>query len=289
MNGTIVHRSEPPHARLVPSGGSLAFESSYDAGLVAALKQRIPYTGRKWDAPSRRWLIDPRYARVAVELAQTYLGITMTIPALSASPRCNETRLVRLDYLGRAKDRGGESLAYGWADGSWSLVFPEDVLRTWFDAPRQPIQSQTLYQTLAIKQQSGPEEIRAAYRRMARQWHPDVCHEPDATEQFKRIQAAYDVLSDSLRRKKYDAGLYLEAQVAKASPLPSGVAVDRYTGEASYCPPYRCGWVLCDGTEQLGRFVVASILEWQEITDAHGRVMVTSWPRDGKTFETRWV
>ncbi len=60
------------------------------------------------------------------------------------------------------------------------------------------------YQTLGIKRAATPEEIKKAYRKLAKQYHPDVSKEKNAEEKFKEVQAAYDVLSDTEKRKLYD-------------------------------------------------------------------------------------
>ncbi|GAB2293634.1 hypothetical protein Dimus_027847 [Dionaea muscipula] len=60
------------------------------------------------------------------------------------------------------------------------------------------------YSTLGVSRSAGIKEIKAAYRKLARQYHPDVNKEPGATEKFKEISAAYEVLSDDKKRSLYD-------------------------------------------------------------------------------------
>lgn len=61
------------------------------------------------------------------------------------------------------------------------------------------------YATLGVPETAQPEEIRSAYRRLAREVHPDV--NPAGAERFYALAAAYDVLSDPVRRREYDAEL----------------------------------------------------------------------------------
>ena len=60
------------------------------------------------------------------------------------------------------------------------------------------------YQTLGVSRTASEKEIKSAYRRLARQYHPDVNKDPKATDRFKLINEAYEVLSDSKKRSKYD-------------------------------------------------------------------------------------
>ncbi len=60
------------------------------------------------------------------------------------------------------------------------------------------------YAVLGVKATATAEEIKKAYRRLARRYHPDTSDEPDASERFQEVQAAYEVLSDELRRAAYD-------------------------------------------------------------------------------------
>src|SRR5260370_25060203 len=60
------------------------------------------------------------------------------------------------------------------------------------------------YQTLGVSRTASEKEIKSAYRRLARQYHPDVNKDPKATDRFKVINEAYEVLSDAKKRTKYD-------------------------------------------------------------------------------------
>jgi len=60
------------------------------------------------------------------------------------------------------------------------------------------------YEILGVGRNANDDEIKAAFRRLARQYHPDVNKEPDAEEKFKEINEAYGVLSDSDKRARYD-------------------------------------------------------------------------------------
>ncbi len=60
------------------------------------------------------------------------------------------------------------------------------------------------YQTLGLQRAASAEDIRKAYRRLARKYHPDVSKEADALERFKQMQEAYEVLKDPKKRAAYD-------------------------------------------------------------------------------------
>jgi molecular chaperone DnaJ len=61
------------------------------------------------------------------------------------------------------------------------------------------------YETLGVSQDASQDEIKRAYRRLARQHHPDANqHDPEAEERFKEITRAYEVLSDPSKRQRYD-------------------------------------------------------------------------------------
>ena len=60
------------------------------------------------------------------------------------------------------------------------------------------------YEVLGVSRTAGKDEIKSAYRKLAREWHPDVNKSEHAEEQFKEINQAYEVLSDDEKRARYD-------------------------------------------------------------------------------------
>lgn len=60
------------------------------------------------------------------------------------------------------------------------------------------------YQVLGVERSASREEIQRAYRKLARKWHPDVNQGSEAESTFKRINEAYEVLSDEKKRTRYD-------------------------------------------------------------------------------------
>src|ERR671934_2482470 len=79
-----------------------------------------------------------------------------------------------------------------------------------------------LYESLGVSKGASQDEIKKAYRKLARRYHPDANPgDAGAEERFKEVQHAYDVLSDPEKRKQYD-----RFGAANGRPGPGGFRFD---------------------------------------------------------------
>jgi curved DNA-binding protein CbpA len=76
---------------------------------------------------------------------------------------------------------------------------------------------------------------------MAKRYHPDVNKDDDAAQMMQRINEAYEVLNNPMKRKKYDAGLVLVASL-KDNHIQGDRASDNI-----WRPPERCGFIMATG------------------------------------------
>lgn len=283
----------PQLIQCFPAGGDYALKFNFDKDLVNALKSAVPEGERAWHKSKYVWLISPEYIETAISALTAFPQVgAVPIPKFSKVIRPTIEKDFLLEYLGRVKDRGGKfgQSAYGSVNGEWSAEFPEKVLKKYFegleeeDSPLR-VSQQTAYQVLCVVERASVEEIKTAYKRLARQWHPDVCKEPDAHERFIKIDEARKILLNPELRKRYDAGLYFERQEKYANqsvnifhPLTEG-----------YRSPLRCGRLKTKGIIRLMRFVVNEIINWEDVINSEGKVMTSSWSTHTKKFEISWI
>ena len=288
MQKTLFDMPDVKRCSLMAEPGGLALRTPYDAAFVQDLKASIPVVGRTFDRERKLWIIDEQYANQTAQLVERYFEEILNMPARNTQQRI-EQRLLEIRYIGKTKERGeSDRSAFAWVNGSFSVIIPENALRVWFEqGTAMPGQATTLYGILGVPNGVDADGIKAAYRRMARQWHPDVCRELNAAEQFLLIQSAYEVLSQPNKRARYDAGLALQASCEKNKDTQSISSL--LSVGYQYQPPLRCGWVLAEGKEVVGRFVVGKILAWEDITNAQGKVLTTSWVMNSNAPLEAWV
>ncbi len=281
-------------ARIEHKPDGLHFYSSYDASLVSALKGNINSVDRAWEPTKKCWIVAPRHIDELARICKVWLDVDPVIVGQNIQGQSKqEQKIIRVEYIGQAKDRGhGEMSAFGAvansqqnifgsADVDWSVVFPESVLKNWFegDNQKQTVNQVTLYSVLAIKQSASENDIKTAWRKQVKRFHPDINSDDDAAAMTIKINHAYEILRNPVRRRKYDAGLRLAAGIqGKPNPL-------RCDG---FVLPVRCGLIMCNGEYKVGRFVVSEILQWHDIVE-NGRTLVTSWSVATNSLARNWI
>ena len=103
------------------------------------------------------------------------------------------------------------------------------------------------YEVLGVAKTATPEEIRKAYRQLAKKLHPDLNPgDKHAEDRFKEVSAANDLLSDPEKRRRYDAG-EIDASGAERAP-PQGRYYREYAGAAGH--PYESAGGYADFAEE---------------------------------------
>ena len=86
------------------------------------------------------------------------------------------------------------------------------------------------YATLGVPRTATQEEIKRAYRKLARKYHPDVSKEPDAEARFKEVAEAHEALIDTERRAAYDDIAQRHASGQPFEPPPGWDSGYEYSG-----------------------------------------------------------
>ena len=273
-------------ANLTLDKGDLILTSRYHPGLVEDIKA-LPYHDRSYQPADKTWRIKYQWGKDVQDIVYKHLGQIVQVPAqITYSAEYVQTRLFEVKYIGSIRERDdGSQTATGFVDGGWNIIFPYSALKEWFGQEQKPDEAPTFYAVLGVKRKATQDEIKKAYRLAARTWHPDVNKEPDAHEQFLKIQNAYEILKEDQTRRKYDAGLKFEKDANKYAIKHKERVIEKY----GWQPPIRCGWIACQGTESLGRFFVQKIVQWNSITNETGLSVVSYWPKGADTFKCEWI
>lgn len=198
-------------------------------------------------------------------LARNMLGYTNNCPT------CNGQ--------GRVVSTEGDAYASGWVDGGWNVRLSLDVLKKFFGELEKKFNGDFFAALL------DADDINRAYKRLARQFHPDLNRARDAVAQFHKLRDAYDALKDPLLRKRYQAGLKFAVstkptkdEVLFRVPKTCGTVTVRGSWEkvSNYKKAY---WThdKNDSRDYHQRLLVNEILEWQDIFNEQGQKMEATW------------
>lgn len=282
--------------------GALVVVTPYIPLLVQSIKS-LPNAERRYDPTRKVWLVDPKHGPVVADWIDQYTGEKVTLPLCPQAGVPDQqkvTKILRVRYLGGCKEReDGSVSAMALIDSDWSAIFSERCLRSWFEGidfdalsaktSKKP-RLETFYTILGIKKDADADQVKTAFRRMAIQWHPDHCKEPNANDMFIEIKQAYEALSDTGKRGRYDVGLQLQTQYDRGERAKELREIrDLKAVVPNYRTPLRCGLVMVDGFEKLGRLDVNKIWAWEDIVDAEGKTLIASWPKGATELVEEWI
>lgn len=261
---------------ITAENGGLKVVTPYNAEFVNELKALIPATSRKWDSSQKAWYVTRDCSDQIKQIVDRVYGGDVQMPTVIAAAAEVFEVAFQADYVAACKN----GVASIHCNGGWNAKVSEKTLRAWFKQVDNSAPA-TLYGLLGLEQTARPEEIKKAYKRAARTWHPDICREPDARERFEEIKDAFDVLIEPLARNKYNAGLMFEAMAR------TGGRSQRTSGYSTFTPVLRCGNLTVKAKRELGVLVIEEILAWEDVTNEHGQIMVSFWA--GDNFSVMWV
>lgn len=278
-------------ATLTKQGSVVRVATPYNQEFVNLLKEKVPYAARSWQKPY--WMIDAKYLDTVKSLAELYFDFVDVVHDKAQAKQTRETILI--EYLGRCKtDDWNIAYANAQVNGSWNVRVSETVLRAYFEnashteAPTQT----TLYHLLGAKLTASQDELKSAFKRAARTWHPDLNKDPDAAEMFRKVKEAFDLLENPVKRAKYDAGLKLQAAHEQVN-VPSWKQANLTThSDYGYRAPATSGIVDCEIENGVKR-TITKIHDWKDDTRKIGNIIlirVAYWKRDGDKghLETKW-
>lgn len=274
---------------------------AYDQRVVDLFKRHILPAHRSFKKDlNNGWLIHPDAIETACLQFEAVYGGKITRPAPIQNPIKPDVRveIFRVEYVGSCHQRmanpkgisGPYYSAYGaFSPKVWGVEFPEEVLKSFFglsvNLNKQGIE--TFYQILLVQENCDFQSLKSAHRRLVRQWHPDLCKEPDANDRFRAIQEAYEILCDPIRRRKYDAGLFFERQNQGGDLAPD---LNPFKDQWGYRSPLTSGLITVKGIQSsvMTRFLAHEILSWEDLKNDKDQVAVSSWKSGQETYQIIW-
>lgn len=275
-------------ATIQGNGDSFDLFTPRDQGLIDELKATLPSGQRRWNPDKRAWVISSQHLQAVQSLCRKHLGGEAYVTGPISVAR-SSIYVIRLEYLGQPKQRQDMSWSsFGFVDAGWNAVFALPILATWFGFEIDKggpinLKSSDPYVILGVPRTADATAIKLAYRRAAKATHPDTNSEPDAADQFKRVNEAYELLKNpQALARMAAANFYLGS-----APAPkSGGATP---SDPNWRPPIRCGLLKIEATLAMGIYQVSKILDWKDIIDpVTGLTMVSSWKMGDTAPTIKW-
>src|SRR5271169_4549862 len=102
------------------------------------------------------------------------------------------------------------------------------------------------YDVLGVAKTASASDIKSAFRKLAKKYHPDQSKEPKAKERFAEVGSAYEILGDAKKRKAFDHG-EIDAEGKPRAPQFEGFGFGAQPGGAGRGDFRNFGFVLCAG------------------------------------------
>lgn len=260
--------------------GSVGFLKSAYNPIVTEEIKRLPSWARAWNADAREWEIAPPLMPLLAARLTALTGQPLDAPPADAyRPPASVT--IEALYVGKVKGEGEGAAAHVMTlSRQWRAALWGPAVYRWFGAtPASANTPATLYELIGASPDASAAELANAIKRQLRQWHPDVCREPDAAERTRQLLEARAILLDPAQRARYDAGL----EAARLAGVRATASGDEYRS------PLRSGRITGLGYKIVDRWVVHEIRHWDDLVDDRGRVAVVSWPNGADAPVVTWV
>lgn len=181
-----------------------------------------------------------------------------------------ELRPLRIFYIASVKNGYANATTKQSIESfyDWDILFTERSLREWFKDWNW--ENLTRYEVLGISSKATDNEVIAAYRKLVRQWHPDVNPDPEAKDKFIYLTETRDLLLNENKRARYDAGLFLQKQTDSEQKFLT----------STFTPPVKCGIITAKIRYEEGcKPTVEEIHEWKDII-VNNQQTISGWDRE---------